>query len=253
MDSQRAIAHAPDLTEKQAYELFKKGRLGAEEQTAVTKWKVQRHYKTLDLTPELLKDWLKGKAEERYQHFLTVFWQTPKTLEQLDLEQTYDPGLFPKDRENYGRKRELVLEVIRRAFGSTGRALKGRVFTTEQLLTENGFNEWFEGNKGELRFLFNLRAKDPLGGLKAVLEYAGLGLECHRNKKRAPIEVPVMSGAEIAGTITLQTKLAPNKLTIERDQRYYSISGFDEQVQRANRLEPKHRTLKTKTTLLTMF
>jgi hypothetical protein len=248
MDSQRAIVHAPDLTEEQAYALFKKGRLGAEEQAAIIKWKMQRYYKTLDLTPEMLKGWLKGKVEERYQHFLDVFWQSPKTLEQLDLEQTYDPALFPKDRENYGRKRELVIGTIQRAFGSTGRALNGRVFTTEQLLTENGFNEWFETNKGEFRFLFDLRAKEPLGGLKAVLEWAGLGLECHRNKRRAPIEVPVISASKNVLSLTPQTKL--DAKSIEYQERYYSISGFNEQVQRANRLEPKHRTIKTRTTLL---
>lgn len=251
-DAQRAIVHAPDLTDQEAYGLLL-GRLDKEKEAALTKWKMQRHYDTQQLSPEQLKGWLKGKTEERFENFLNTFWKTPRELDWLDKEQFYDPRILNSDMDNYGKKRELVFETIRRAFGSVGRALHGQLSVTKELLENNGFNEWFSSHNDELKFYLGLRAKDPLGALRSVLEWVGLGLETHRHYGRDPEEIPVMFGPKIAATNTLPTKVGPTTITVERKERYYSIAGFVDQLHRACRLEPKHKTVHTNTALLTMF
>jgi Origin of replication binding protein len=248
MDAQRAIVHAPNITDQEAYELLLKGD---EANAALTKWKIQRHYGTEEPTTEQLKDWLKGKAEERFENFLNVFWKLPKHLDLFDQEQAHDHRTFNSDQDFYSKKQELVFTVIRRAFGSVGRALKGKVFVTREYLDNNGFNEWFEEHKRELKFYLGLRAEDSLGALRAVLGWVGLGLKDHKQTARRSKEIPVMSASKIADTLRSSTKV--EAVEVPYQGRYYSVEGFESQLQRACRLEPKHKTVKTKSTLLNLF
>jgi hypothetical protein len=251
MDAERAIVHAPSITDQEAYELLLQGPLEKGQEATLTKWKLQCHYGTETPTPEQLKDWLKGNAEGKFQHFVNVFWESAKTLELLDHEQQYDPRVFHKDRDCYARKQQLVFEVIRRAFGSVGRALKGKVYTTKDFLESSGFNEWFTEHKQDLKFHFGLRAKDSLGALRAVVEWVGLDFKTHKHRGRKPKEVPSMCAAKIAGTLRLPAQVAAK--LIQPDERYYSVEGFGEQLKRASRLEPKQRTRWTRTSLSKVF
>jgi hypothetical protein len=243
METERSVVHAPNITDQEAYDLLRKDP----QDPSLTKWRLKRFYEVEELKDEHFKD---KKAETRFENWLNTFWKHPQDLELLDKEQFYDPKVLKSDMDNYVKRRELVLEVIQRAFGSTGRALKGEVYITKDLLS-NGFNEWYEGNKQDLNSCLGLRTKEPLGALRATLEWVGLGLGTHRHRRRTPKEIPAMCASKVADIYTSPTRLDATEVTYQES--YYSITGFDEQLKRACRLEPKHRTVKTKTSLSKLF